>query len=745
LPEDFPLMIRTHALWLAALLAGGAVPALAADRAADRAAVKAAVEEVLKGSPLRTGRVTLEVRSLEDGSVVYAHNPDDLLNPASNVKLVTSAAALVLLGPEHRFETEFLTSTEATREKARTLYVRGKGDPSITTEKLYGIVSELVHTGLKEIGEIVVDDSWFDAEREAPGYDQETSDRAYMSPTGAVSLNWNTVGIYVRPGDKAGAKAVVELEPMSDFFLVDNTLNTGSRRYRRFSVSSEPAGDRQKIILRGLLPMNPGGFAVWKKIDSPPMYFGQTLKTMLALRGVKVKGRVKLGSTAPDARILHVAQSETLDMVLKRLNKNSSNFIAEQLIKALGAEFKGRPGTHASGLEVVEEFLEREVGIPRGTYVMKNGSGLNDTNRFSAAQLTKLMVHMWKRFPLAPEYLSSLGIAAKDGTLRYRFEGSDAAGRLRAKTGTLDMGKVSALSGYVQAVGGERFVFAMMVNDYAGRSGPVVQGIDAVGAAVAAAGSASGPDRAVLAVMKQDSEVSPMEEALTRVKTYLALGKQADQRNISFLRTAWRSERDPAVRAVVAESIYRSSPQDYLGVRTLLDSVSGSPEVYGRLREVARKLSIDVPGVTAVVEVAAEGNVEALAKLVEFARASGGNLESQREMAAALAEVARTAPEELLLALKAAAQPEREAAVQLLANGLVMVADPDHAFWPALRRGMGAPDPATAAFARNMDGTLSTLIAKAKAPQALPDLTTTLLAAPPPLDPPTTAESRPGG
>lgn len=712
-------------------------------RAQIKGAVKAAVDEVLAQSPLRTGRVTLEVRSLDDGSVIYAHNADDLLNPASNVKLVTSAAALVLLGPDHRFETEFLVSPEATQEKARVLYVRGKGDPSITTEKLYGIVSELVHTGIREIGDVVVDDSWFDAEREAPGYDQESSDRAYMSPTGAVSLNWNTIGIYVRPGRTLNDKPAVELEPHSDFFIVDSTLTTGKRRYRRFSVSSEAAGDRQKIILRGVLPADPSGFALWKKIDNPPMYFGQTLRSMLAMRGVKVRGKVKLGVTPADARLRHVSQSDSLDIVLKRLNKNSSNFIAEQLIKTLGAELKGRPGTHAAGLEVVEEFLEREVGLPRGTYVMKNGSGLNDTNRFSAAQVNKLLVYMWRRFPLAPEYLSSLGIAGKDGTLRYRFEGSDAVGRLRAKTGTLDMGKVSALSGYVQAVGGERFVFAVMVNDYSGRSGPVVQGIDAVGAAVAAVGSASGPDRAVLAVMKQERQLTPMQEALTRVKTYLALGKQADQRNITFLRTAWRSERDPAVRAVVAESIYRSNPQDYLGVRTLLDSVEGSSEVYGRLREVARALSIDVPGVTAVVEVAAEGNVEALARLVEFSKLAAGDDAAERETAAALAEVARTAPEELLLAMKNGAPAEREAATRLLSSGLVQAGDANHPFWPALRRSMGAPDPSAAAFARQVDATLSTLIAQARAPAALPAPSGAVAAEP--VQPPHTAESRPGG
>src|SRR5205823_1193908 len=197
----------------------------------------------------------------------------------------------------------------------------------------------------------------------------------------------------------------------------------------------------------------------------------------------KIKGRVRLATVPTTAKLLHVAQSETFDVVLKKMNKHSSNFIAEQLIKTLGAEVKGAPGSTLTGIEVVEDFLEKDVGLPRGSYVMKNGSGLNDTNRFSAGQLARVLRVMYEKFPLAPEYMSSIGIAGKDGTLKYRFEGSDAVGRLRAKTGTLE--NVSALSGYVQAVGGERFVVSFMVNDFAGRPSTVVQHIDALRAAVA--------------------------------------------------------------------------------------------------------------------------------------------------------------------------------------------------------------------------------------------------------------------
>lgn len=707
-----PLATAAVAVALSLLTTG----ALAASRSSERDALRKVLNDVLQRSPLKSARCSVQVQSLDDGAVVFSQHPDDLLNPASNVKLFTAATALVRLGPEYRFETEFLT--EGNPGKGATLYIRGKGDPSITTERMYGMVSELHHLGLRDVNEIVIDDSHFDDERLPPGYDQESSDRAYMAPTGAVSLNANAVGIYVRSGPN-GRKAEVEMEPPSDFFIIENGINTTSRHVRRFSVSSEPAGEHQKIVLRGIVPLG-GEWSVWKKVDSPPMYFGLTLKHMLGERGVHVRGRVRRAKVPEKARLFYVAQSETFDLVLKRMNKLSSNFVAEQLLKTLGAEVKGTPGTTAKGIQVVEEFLEKEIGVPRGSYVMKNGSGLNDTNRFSSAQVARLLKAMYDRFPLAPEYLSSMGIAGKDGTLRYRFEGSEAVGRLRAKTGTLE--NVCALSGYVQSMGGEKFAFSMMVNDYVGRSGAVVQSIDAFGAAVAASGSTQGPSRAVAELLTVNSAVSSIEDAKARIRTYLALGKQGDKRNISFLRTAWRNEKDPAVRAVVAESIYQSNPQDYLGARALLDSFQASDEVYGRLRSLARDLKVEVPGVASVVELSAEGNTEALQRLIELAQASQGDEGQKAELADSLTEVARTAPEELVTALRGVPAGEREASVGLLARGIIKAADGQHPLWPTLTKLKGAVDPELAAFARNLDTSLSQRIAQEKAPLANPAL-----------------------
>lgn len=714
-------------------------------KAQDREALRKALLEVLSKAPLSGSRAAVEVQSLDTGEVIFHQDSDELLNPASNVKLFTAAAALSLLGPEFRFQTEFLADTELGPDgKVKTLYVRGKGDPLLDTEQLYAIISELHHFGLREVGNIIVDDSYFDTQRNPPGYEQDDSDRAYMAPTGAVSLNLNTVGVYLRP-DEAGKKALVELEPASDYFTVENhSVTTKRGRYRRFAVSSKAFGAKQKIVIHGTLSTEKGAVSVWKKIDNPPMYFGDTLKAMLSQRGIRVRGRVRLGVAPRNAKAIYVHQSPTFDLVLKRMDKLSSNFIAEQLVKTLGAELKGAPGTTEKGVEVIEEFLESQVGIPRGTYVLKNGSGLNDTNRFSARQITKLLTYMYRHFPIAPEYLSSMGIAAKDGTLRYRFDGSEAAGRLRAKTGTLY--NVCALSGYVVSVGGEKFAFSMLINDYPGAHGAVIQGLDALGTAVAASGSSQGPGQAV-AKLTGPPQDDPNGQAEARIKTYLALAKQSDRRNLDFLSTAWRTEKDPAVRAVVAEAIYQSNPQDYFGARALLESFAAGEQVYGRLRGFAKALNVEVPVVGSVVELAAQGNQEAIARVLELTPAAKGDGAAEAELVRSLVEIARTAPDDLILSLKAAAPRNQAAAEALLAKGLA--GEPaNHPFWPSVKKLSGAADRSTATFAKALAGKVTAEITEAKALAASPAPTTGTVipaSAKQPAPGGQSAEVRPGG
>ena len=142
----------------------------------------ATLRRVVDGSPLASARTGIFVAPVETGEEVYAKDPDTLLNPASNVKLVTTAAALTRFGPEFRFSTEFLSDEPVARGGVRTLYVRGGGDPSLVTERLFAIAGDLYHLGLRKVGELVLDDGYFDVEGAGPGYDQEDGDHAYLAP-----------------------------------------------------------------------------------------------------------------------------------------------------------------------------------------------------------------------------------------------------------------------------------------------------------------------------------------------------------------------------------------------------------------------------------------------------------------------------------------------------------------------------------------------------------------------------------
>ena len=644
-----------------------ALPATAAPDA--RESLRKSVDQLFMQPPLSGTRASVAIVSLEDGSTVYMHDGDAALNPASNTKLITAAAALLRLGPEFRFSTEMLAERAPDkRGRVGTLYVRGRGDPSLTTERLTGMARDLFHRGVRSVADLVVDDSYFDAEKWGPGWEQESSDKAYAAPVGALSLNHNTVAIYVRPGDRAGMPAKVELEPeASGFFRLSAqvaTVRTNGRRKIRPHTFEVQGGTT--VTVEGRLPAGGDPMLFYRRVTEPGLYFGHTFRAVLAQNGIRVTGRVRRAVAPAAAYPVASYDSEELADIVRDMNKVSSNFIAEMLLKTLGAELRGAPGTWAKGIDVTQDLLA-ELGLPRGSYQLKNGSGLNDTNRFSAHQMVTLLTAIWKRFPVAAEFVSSLGIAARDGTLRLRMEGTDAAGRLRAKTGTLD--RVTALSGFVQSVGGERFAFSILVNDWTGRSSPVVSSIDRLGGLIASVGAPEGGNREVLAGLAP-VELPPTEQR-TRIAAYAAMAQRAEKKNLALLRTALRIEHDPLVRAMAADALYRSDPDG--GGGALLEALPSSPELFARLRSVTRDLALPVPAVSSLLDLAVDGSAEALARLLAFApltRAPQRDDALYTVLSDGLVEVADASAEEFVAAVRAAPADQAQALVELLAEGI---------------------------------------------------------------------------
>jgi serine-type D-Ala-D-Ala carboxypeptidase/endopeptidase (penicillin-binding protein 4) len=712
-----PGAVLAAALAVAFLAPAAALPAEPGAKELD-----AALKAIIDGTPLAGARAGILVADVESGEVVFARDADVLLNPASNVKLVTTAAALARLGPEYRFATEFsVDAASAGQSSVKTLYVRGKGDPSLVTERLWGITGDLEHLGIKKIGELVLDDGFFDGERNGPGYEQESGDRSYLAPAGALSLNFNTVAVYVAPGERRGARGRIELEPASGFLEIDNrTMTVAAGGRRRVTVSSVSAGGKQRIVVEGRLPLRSRPQAIWRKVDAPAPYFGHTLERLLSLRGVKV-GRVRAGPVAEGARLVYVAQSESLAEIVRRLNKTSNNFTAEQLLKTLGAEAKGAPGTWPKGVAAVEDVLA-ELGIPRGAYVMKNGSGLNDTNRFSARQLVTLLRAIYRRFPLQAEYVASLPVAARDGTIRWRMDGTAAAGRLRAKTGTLE--NVTSLSGYVENAAGRTLAFAILVNDYPGQARSVVRAVDAVGGALAASGGPAGGLTAAVALAKgRELSVVPASapaDLAQAARTYYALGRGGDARSEPFLRSALRTEGDPALRLAIAECVYLADPDSEAARRTLLEAVPADPQALGRLW-AALGADDPPPVVPSLADLGGEGSPEALVKLVELAPAGALDGKLASAIADALAAAAGAAPEVLVRALRAATPASADAAVGALGAGLARSEEKDHPF-PAALHALAAKAEEPGPFAKALEARLGEAIRAGQAASAAPTL-----------------------
>lgn len=479
--------------------------------------LRGALSAILNEDALREAEVSFMATSLDDGTVIAESNADRLINPASNVKLVTAAAALDILKPEYRFKTEYYTRGVL---KNGVLYgdlvVKGYGDPTVVNERLVRVANELYLFGIERItGAIIVDASYFDGQSEAKGWElEEAPDRAYAAGVGGLSFNYNAIAVYVRPGER-GQPAVVKLDPPVEAAALEGEVQTGRWRGGMHIVSKHDRLTGNTLVqVGGAVGYRDSPRRIYRRMWDPAYYFGSALISFMQQRGVKVRHRVIKGSVPEGARLVLVDRSPTLTEIVGDLNHYSNNFIAETLVKAIskkapGAEEEDRPGNFKDGLALVRQFLEQKVGFRPGSYVYENGSGLNDVNRLSARQVIQLLTYMRRDFEIGTEFVTSLAIAGTQGTIGFRMRDTVAERRLRAKTGTLR--GVSALSGYVEDPAGGTIAFAILVQGYRGSVSPIWDVQNKIGLALASAGESWTPEaevatESVEAVMREPEE-----------------------------------------------------------------------------------------------------------------------------------------------------------------------------------------------------------------------------------------------
>lgn len=424
--------------------------------------------------------VGLAVYSLDRREWLCEIAADRRFVPASNVKLVTAAAALQRLGPAFRARTDVRFAGSRHRGHwTGVLTLVGGGDPLLAPADLDALAQGLKTAGMLRFdGKVVADDSRFDAVRKGPGWMWDDAGTDDGPPISALTLNLAHLDLAIRPA-ALGQPPVVRPEPFTTYGRLDNrarTLPAGDP----LDAVCRPVDGKDVITVTGCLAPGGAGQTQTVTITDPPLYAATRFAEAIGRAGIP--SRITVGGAPMAGPVVASHDSAPLADVVRAQQKESVNLIAELLLKQVGAIQGGLPGTSAKGIAAETAFLT-EVGWQPETYRLVDGSGLSRYNLLSPRQLVRLLAYMDTQ-PAAAAYKAALPIAGVDGTLATRFRALRDSRRLIAKTGTLS--GVVSLSGYVETVAKERLAFSLLINGGVGSVAPLRQVQDEVLTAVAA-------------------------------------------------------------------------------------------------------------------------------------------------------------------------------------------------------------------------------------------------------------------
>lgn len=435
-----------------------------------RSAFCAGLDSVLRAPALQGAMTSLVVREANTGKLVCEYNPQFRLIPASSLKLVTTAAAMEVLGADYRFSTTLLsTGVQQGSVLNGDLYLRGTGDPTMRQEDYQALAAGLARKGITRVrGRLILDDTAFDHERLGVDWSSDDEQQYFAAQISALSVSPNadldvgSILVNVHAGSSAHQPVRVSFTPANRYMNVLNRARTG--RGGPLVVSRAHGGNLLRID--GALPKGAERIAqvsVWE----PTGLVADLFRTALLQQGIAVEGGSLLGVATPaSAQPLVEHQSPVLAELMPPLLKLSNNNMAEILLKSMGRK-TAHAGTAAAGVAAVNGFLQGH-GVASAELLQFDGSGLSRRNQVSARTLSDLLLAARGR-PWFQAWYAALPVAGNPermigGTLRKRLRGTAAANNLHAKTGS--MGGVSSLAGYVTSRDGRPLVFAMLSNNY---------------------------------------------------------------------------------------------------------------------------------------------------------------------------------------------------------------------------------------------------------------------------------------
>ena len=465
------------------LFGGAAVAVLLAwasgAQAAKKPAVPATLEQrlnaLLRRGPVRRSEMGVVVRRLGDSASLVSLNAERPFILASTTKLFTTAAALDRLGPDYMFRTRLYRDAEVGEDGVLPghLVVKGGGDPGLSGRwyeddplaVFRPWAASLTNKGIRSVRDgLLLDVSFFDDVKSHPDWPSEQEQRWYQAPVSALSYNDNVVFVRASGGLRPGSPALLGFDPLGPPLL--NLISKVVTAARRTWVGVSREAGSHNVVAAGRVGRN----RTWVgdvTVPDPPLYFAAAFSQVLRESGISIDApptvRTEPSGVPPpfSGRVLLHTHETPLVPAIAVCNKRSQSLFAEQILKTLGAEKRGR-GTWENGRAEVAAFLG-SLGLDASRYQLADGSGRAHSNRASAGAYVDFLTALATRWERFETWKTTLAIAGEpDGTLRHRLLGPATAGKVWAKTGYVD--GVVTLCGYVQAQSGQTYAFSILLN-----------------------------------------------------------------------------------------------------------------------------------------------------------------------------------------------------------------------------------------------------------------------------------------
>jgi D-alanyl-D-alanine carboxypeptidase/D-alanyl-D-alanine-endopeptidase (penicillin-binding protein 4) len=447
-----------------------------------------ALSLLLADSSMKSSSVSLCILNAVNGEVVFEYHAEESLMPASVLKLVTSSAALELLGPDYRFKTKIGYTGNLNKRTGRLtgdLIIKGGGDPALGSEYfkdhyinfLKNWIIEIRKLGINKVeGRVIVDDSWYDYQPVPAKWLWEDAGNYYGAGAYGLSVFDNTFEIHFRTLGEGSIPEITGIVPDQCRSVLSNQLITSGYTDEGY-VFSAPYNTYSWIS--GSIPVNRDDFVLKASITDPPLLLAEVFDSMLDSAGIDVSGspstiRIEKKPSVNELVIISEVSSPALSEIIEVLNHESVNLYAEHLLKEIGRTFNNH-GTTEAGIEVLYRFL-KDSGVDSSGMFLEDGSGLSPLNAVTSRSLAEILFFVKNNAKYFNDFYSSLPYAGMEGTLKNYFRNPVFGSNLRAKSGSIT--RVRSYAGYFKTLSGNEMTFSILVNNYSGSSNRIITGIE---------------------------------------------------------------------------------------------------------------------------------------------------------------------------------------------------------------------------------------------------------------------------